>query len=552
MMLSRVSFPVCGRCQCSQSPLHDPNDRSRANDDVDGSRTFSHLAGTDPFQSLAPLEELLDMRSLSKLGEGSLGEVLLARDKEHRHQFAVKVVSLPRMFEVHGCDAHLRSEVKALCELNHPNLVRLVDVLMYRQRMPCVKREPPYVCLVTEYVQDSEPLSHSIRNCGPQPKLALHLAPQLAHVLAAMHLQGFAHLDVWSENVLVGKDGRAVLVDLGCAEHIKSPSTVAKHLNIPYMSPDSNGGAPQVADDCWALGLLLAEVTTGRFICERLGTSKVPMHTKPAELFEMKNEVANVGGPLLSTICTGLLCYQPKQRWTMADVITCVGGPPDLQGTLGSSVTSHGLLTPRRKAMRNRASSVAPTRAPSEASLQMSSFGNTHSRVVSNGSSLDAVSPCPSPVHRVGVDTARGFIATDLLSSTLNPRSGTASPTVIYNPASSGRFEALRTKSVAPVSPAARDTSRGMTSAPSTPVAASRGSFTAWPQSPQGLPSSGAVAQQFMIGQRVMYKARSNGIFYNGIVVGHLKAKNGLILSLDIGDMKQVEEEDLWRVKGSA
>jgi len=49
-------------------------------------------------------------------------------------------------------------------------------------------------------------------------------------------------------------------------------------------------------------------------------------------------------------------------------------------------------------------------------------------------------------------------------------------------------------------------------------------------------------------GQRIAYTARSNGVRYPGRVVGRLTGRGGWRVVLDCGDMKEVEDAEVWRL----
>ncbi|TAJ09740.1 MAG: hypothetical protein EPO68_15210, partial [Planctomycetota bacterium] len=100
---------------------------------------------------------------------------------------------------------------------------------------------------------------------GPQPEpLVRSLGSQLAEALAALHGAGFAHGDVKPENVRVGPDGRAVLLDLGFAFRASTGGNTQRPGSLPYLSPErAQGGAPSSPADVWALAIVLYELATG-------------------------------------------------------------------------------------------------------------------------------------------------------------------------------------------------------------------------------------------------------------------------------------------------
>jgi len=286
-------------------------------------RTRRYLAREAPLEYLTQLEDRVDIGACVRIGAGSLGDVLLAQDKVSMQRLAVKVISLSRSLDAHaGGEDRFRREVQIMQDLKHPNIVQLVDVFVCSSKIQQVAGGPPYLCIAMDYVCDSEPLSRAIMSTCGSPTLALQVLSQLASALALMHQRGLVHRDVWSENVLVDKIGHVVLIDLGCAEYYRSGPAVSNKLNIPYISPQAARGLPQQpGDDCWAVGLLISEMVTGRFVSDRLGRTDVPLHCDFPELNRARGETLLQGGQLLGQLCTRLLEFEPSRRLTMAEVV---------------------------------------------------------------------------------------------------------------------------------------------------------------------------------------------------------------------------------------
>merc|ERR1719247_1020471 len=179
--------------------------------------------------------------------------------------------------------------------------------------LSAVSKEAPFVCIIMEYVADSTALSQHIyyisdmyKSAGENGSLsksdtqkwvhafAVSVVGSVASALAFMHQKGYVHRDVWSENILVSKAGKTVLCDLGSAERHDITESKRTELNIPYMSPAAWKGFKQTpGDDCWALGLVLSEVVTGKLLNQRLaGNTSKPVHANAWALKELKQETS--------------------------------------------------------------------------------------------------------------------------------------------------------------------------------------------------------------------------------------------------------------------
>mmetsp|Transcript_36619 Transcript_36619/g.72414 ORF Transcript_36619/g.72414 Transcript_36619/m.72414 type:complete len:752 (+) Transcript_36619:80-2335(+) len=282
--------------------------------------------------SLGQLEDRVDLRGAFRVGSGCVGDVLVVQDRRsHQRKLAVKVMSLKRLEDTGTEEESVRREVKVMGELQHPNIVRFVDLLGCWNKLQCLGTDPPYICIVMECVNDSEPLSKIIQRHGcqsPGSRLALKVVSQLASALALMHSRGMVHRDVWSENVLVNSKGHVVLVDLGCADYVHGTHLLHNNLNIPYMSPQAAEGLPpQTGDDCWAVGLLITEIATGCFVHERMGRTDSPIHFVRPALAEAISEAVSRCAPPLGGLCMGLLEVAAERRISMRHVLAqCEGG----------------------------------------------------------------------------------------------------------------------------------------------------------------------------------------------------------------------------------
>merc|ERR1712032_572654 len=190
------------------------------------------------------------------------------------------------------------------------------------------------------HVADSERLSSYIERVGGDPRQALKVIPQLVNVLDYVHRLGFVHRDVWSENVLVDAVGRAVLIDFGSAEPYETSSGLRSNLrlNLPYTSPEAKIDTPKPSEDCWALGLLITEVVTGKIVGFRLGRFDMPAHKIPRVVEQAVRETVAIGGPLLACLCQVLLESNPARRATMSDCATWCKYGPVLRSPYSSSM----------------------------------------------------------------------------------------------------------------------------------------------------------------------------------------------------------------------
>ncbi|HEX6797483.1 MAG TPA: serine/threonine-protein kinase [Ktedonobacterales bacterium] len=196
------------------------------------------------------------------LGTGGMAEVYRARDTRLRREVAVKVLP-PTLAADPSYVTRFRSEAQRVAALRHANIVPVYefgeqDGLLYLV-MP----------LVPGSLRDSLLRSGTLRTAD-----ALAVAIQVASALEAAHAQGIVHRDVKPENILLDRDGHALLTDFGIARElaflrragaVQTLAATGLPVGTPeYMAPEQlrNGPIDQRAD-VYALGAVLYELLCG-------------------------------------------------------------------------------------------------------------------------------------------------------------------------------------------------------------------------------------------------------------------------------------------------
>jgi serine/threonine-protein kinase len=192
------------------------------------------------------------------LGAGGAGDVYLAHDRVLDREVAIKLLR-PGQDEL--AHARLRSEARIAGALAHPGIARLLGFEEEQTSAGPV----PY--LVMEYV-DGRTLREVLRS-GDRLSVdtVLRLVGQIAEALAVVHRAGIVHRDLKPGNIMLARDGRAVLLDFGIARHHdEEPLTLTGTIIGPvdYISPEqAAGGSATAASDLYALGTVAYECLTG-------------------------------------------------------------------------------------------------------------------------------------------------------------------------------------------------------------------------------------------------------------------------------------------------
>ncbi|MEV0943944.1 serine/threonine-protein kinase [Micromonospora wenchangensis] len=253
-------------------------------------------------------------RLLGLVGTGGMGRVWLARDEMLHRDVAVKEVVPPHWLAAHEREElRLRTlrEARTAARLNHPNVVRIYDVVH--------DGDNPWI--VMEYVP-SRSLQQLLTTEGPlDPHRVARIGLAVLAALRAAHAAGVLHRDVKPHNVLVADDGRVVLTDFGLATFdggdgaMTGPGMV---LGSPqFVAPErARDGVSNPRTDLWSLGATLYAAVEGKSPYAR-GSA---MATLSALATEPPDPARRAGA--LRPVLEGLLHREPERRLTAAETQT--------------------------------------------------------------------------------------------------------------------------------------------------------------------------------------------------------------------------------------
>ncbi|XP_037960694.1 mitogen-activated protein kinase 16 [Teleopsis dalmanni] len=192
--------------------------------------------------------------TLSQLGDGTYGTVVLGQRKDTGEKVAIK--RMKRKYYSWEEAMNLR-EVKSLKKLSHPNIVKLKEVI----------RENDTLYFVFEYMKEN--LYQMIKDRDthlPEPTLKSILF-QVLTGLAFMHRHGFFHRDLKPENLLCSGSELIKIADFGLAREIRSRPPFTDYVSTRwYRAPEVllHSTNYSSAIDLWAMGCIMAELYTFR------------------------------------------------------------------------------------------------------------------------------------------------------------------------------------------------------------------------------------------------------------------------------------------------
>ncbi|WP_182907212.1 protein kinase domain-containing protein [Microbispora sp. H13382] len=255
----------------------------------------------------------------SQLGRGGMGTVWLAKDRMLGRLVALKEIALtPYGERIEVQRARALREARSLARIGHPAIAGIYDVFE--------EGGSPWIVMV--YVEGGS-LDDLMRRRRLSEGEIATMGREVLAGLTAAHAAHVLHRDVKPANIVVGHDGRAVLVDFGIA-HIVGESGLTSRSTLlgttEFMAPERvDGRAVGPAADLWSLGVT--------FFCALEGYSPFRRDNPYATVHAVCSEGLprpRRPGPLYDVIA-GLLRKDPGLRMGAAELdrrLTAILAPP--------------------------------------------------------------------------------------------------------------------------------------------------------------------------------------------------------------------------------
>lgn len=175
-----------------------------------------------------------------------------------------------------------------------------------------------------------------------------HAMRQLVDAVDALHSLGCLHRDIKPSNVLVTRDGRLVLLDLGLVTWTHSAeASVERYVagTAAYMSPEQAGARPLTeASDWYSVGVMLYEALVGSRPFR--GTFDQIVSAKQVSAPPAPSRVVEGVPPDLEALCMDLLQQDPSARPDARSILERLGPvslPPQSLGDTGYAVPVLGV-----------------------------------------------------------------------------------------------------------------------------------------------------------------------------------------------------------------
>src|ERR1700678_3883540 len=194
---------------------------------------------------------------LQLLGEGGMGAVYKARDRELDRFVALKLIRR-ELSSNPAIVARFKQELLLSHQVTHKNVIRIYDL-----------GDSDGIKFITmEFVEGEDLRSLILENTKFSPKDAVEIMQQVCRALEAAHTVGVIHRELKPQNIMRDKTGRILVMDFGLARTLEGDGMTQSGAlvgTMEYMSPEQALGKPlDQRSDIFALGLIFYEMLTGQ------------------------------------------------------------------------------------------------------------------------------------------------------------------------------------------------------------------------------------------------------------------------------------------------
>ncbi len=243
-------------------------------------------------------------KMLALLGQGAMGTVYKAIDKQIDREVAIKILHPHLLSGDMGEELtqRFKHEVKAAARCQHPNIVTVYDYGF--------NKGSPY--MVMEYVKGVDLQVFLKSGQVLNAEQAIKLILKVLDALSVAHAMGVVHRDIKPANIMLVENGQIKVMDFGVARIDTSDLTqLGDVMGTPcYMSPEARSGeVTNSLSDLYTTALVLLEL----LIKKRLKIEAIDYASLTAELEKQLLAPQLVAG--LAAVLFKALQKQPQLRY---------------------------------------------------------------------------------------------------------------------------------------------------------------------------------------------------------------------------------------------
>src|SRR5882757_7288282 len=281
---------------------------------------------------------------LSVLGQGGMGAVYQARDRELDRLIALKVIR-PELATDPAILQRFKQELILARNITHKNVVRIYDL-----------GESDGIRFITMEYVDGDDMRIMLRQHGKfSAPDAIPMIEQVCRALDSAHSEGVIHRDLKPQNIMRDKQGRIVVMDFGLARSLGDSGmtqTGAIVGTMEYMSPEQALGSQlDQRSDIFSVGLIFYELLTGKSPYHA-DTAIASLMRRTREVAKPASDVENTVPRSLSAIVSRCLEREPANRYhSVVELLQQLNAwetNPNISADALSKMIPHAIVHPSR------------------------------------------------------------------------------------------------------------------------------------------------------------------------------------------------------------
>ncbi|XP_054849383.1 serine/threonine-protein kinase MARK2 isoform X6 [Eublepharis macularius] len=242
----RSPLPTVNERDTEQPALGHPESKPSTKSNMLRGRTTATSADEQP--------HIGNYRLLKTIGKGNFAKVKLARHVLTGKEVAVKIIDKTQLNS--SSLQKLFREVRIMKVLNHPNIVKLFEVIETEKTL----------YLVMEYASGGEVFDYLVAHGRMKEKEARAKFRQIVSAVQYCHQKFIVHRDLKAENLLLDADMNIKIADFGFSNEFTFGNKLDTFCGSPpYAAPELFQGkkydGPEV--DVWSLGVILYTLVSG-------------------------------------------------------------------------------------------------------------------------------------------------------------------------------------------------------------------------------------------------------------------------------------------------
>jgi serine/threonine protein kinase len=242
------------------------------------------------------------------LGNGSFGKVKLGINSFSKEKVAIKFFKHRRFTPQQ--QENSRREIEIMKLLNHPNIVKLIDVIE--------RPEDAMTYLIVEYVAGGELFDYIVANGRVKEKEARQFFRQIVSAVEYCHANLIVHRDLKPENLLLDSDGNIKISDFGLSNMIEPGKLLDSFCGSPlYAAPEILLAERYVGPpvDVWSMGVILFALLCGHLPWSGETQTEIS-HNSIRGIYEEDESLS----PSVRELIRGMLNPNPRERATIEEI----------------------------------------------------------------------------------------------------------------------------------------------------------------------------------------------------------------------------------------